>query len=133
MQIQISKRTTTQTCSVLLVDSLASSAVLECHESKTAAVVAAAAVASALQDNSLPLVDEEPAACRARPTVAVEAAADEWVGTVVGVEAVLQCNAVGSVMTVATVSPGAVEQLGHPIVVCASLDPPPTVAVVAAA
>ncbi len=34
--------------------------------------------------------------------------------TVVGVEVVPQCNAVGYVITVATVSPGAVERLGHP-------------------
>ncbi len=129
MQILISKRTATQTCSVLLADVLASFADLECHESKTVVVAGAAA----LQDNSLPIVDEEPAACQARPTVAVEAAEDEWVGSAVAVEAVPQCNAVGAVMTVATVSPGSAENLGHPIAGCASLDPPPIAAAIAAA
>ncbi len=106
---------------------------LECHKSKTAAVGVVVAVAAvALQDNSLLLVGEEPAACRAHSTFDVEAAADEWVHTVVGVEVVPQCNDVGYVMTVATVSPCAVERLGHPTVVCASLYPP-TVAVVAVA
>ncbi len=113
--------TTAHTCFALLVGALASSAaVLECHESKTAAGSAAVA----LQDNSLPLVDEEPSACRAHPTFAVEAAADDWVHTVVGVEVVPQHSAVGSAMAVATVSLGAVEHLVHPTVVWASLDLP---------